>query len=133
MLMLFLYALMLTESDGYVDVVGDDGRSIGCLQIKKVMVREVNRILESRGIATRYTYNDRYSRKKSLEMAAIYFQHHFKGSTDYKRMALTWKWGKTGYWKHKDTTQSALYWERFVKKHAIVCKKKKASIQYLSI
>ena len=50
---------------------GDGGDAVGCLQIHKIYVREVNRILGE----NKYTYNDRRNREKSIEMARIHITY----------------------------------------------------------
>lgn len=67
-----LLAIEQEESDGVIDKIGDDGRAIGCLQIWKIYVDDVNRILKQ----NKYTYSDRYNRAKSFEMARIVLRHY---------------------------------------------------------
>jgi hypothetical protein len=62
----FIGALIQIESGGIEDVIGDNGASVGVLQIKKIYVDEVNRLN-----GTKFTYYDRYSRVKSVEMFNI--------------------------------------------------------------
>jgi hypothetical protein len=67
---LLLEAIIVVESNGNDSCIGDRklGRpSVGCLQIRPIMVREVNRLLRKQKIKKKYTLNDRYSRKKSIE------------------------------------------------------------------
>lgn len=67
----FIIAVLITiESGGDVNAVGDNGKSCGCLQIREVMVDEVNRISGSS-----YSYDDRYNYSKSIEMCKIYLTH----------------------------------------------------------
>jgi len=68
-------ALIQVESEGIEDIHGDtglkEGPSVGVLQIRPIMVREVNRILKIQKINKKYRLKDRYSRKKSIEMFNI--------------------------------------------------------------
>jgi len=71
-IMILLPLLISVESNGNPNAVGDSGQAIGILQIHPIMVKDVNRILGKE----KYTLKDRYSPKKSKEMAVIYFQHY---------------------------------------------------------
>ena len=98
-----LQAIEYVESSGDCNAIGDGGAAVGCLQIHKIMVDDVNRILG----ADRFTYADRYHRGKSYAMARIYFGHYCKGKNDeYK--ARCWNGGPTG-WKKKSTEK---YWHK---------------------
>ena len=72
-LLAVLIPLLLTIEGSNRDNVppGDDGNAIGCLQIHKIYVREVNRILGE----NRYTYADRHNKNKSIEMAKIHIAY----------------------------------------------------------
>lgn len=67
----FVDAMIWNESRGNDSAVGDNGKAVGCLQIHKIMVREVNRILKRNKVDKRYSYNDRWDRQKSIEMFEI--------------------------------------------------------------
>lgn len=60
---LFVEALIQVESRGDSLVVGDGGNSIGCLQIQKSYIDYVN-VFGNKN----FTYDDRLSRKKSIEI-----------------------------------------------------------------
>jgi hypothetical protein len=64
--------LVLVESGGDWHVVGDGGAALGGMQIHKVVVDDVNRIL---GTKT-YRYADRTNPVKSREMARIYLSYY---------------------------------------------------------
>ncbi len=70
----FLDVLEYMESGGYNKAVGPAGE-IGCLQLTKIYVDDVNRILGKR----RFKYTDRRNKYKSREMVRIYLQHYSKG------------------------------------------------------
>ena len=110
---LLLEAMIIVESNGNDSCIGDRnlGRpSVGCLQIRPIMVREVNRILRKQKIKKKYTLNDRYSRKKSIEMFYIWRDYHHSEDSD-EVIARCWNGGPKG-WKKKSTRY---YWIKVVK------------------
>ena len=110
---LLLKAMIVVESNGNDSCIGDInlGRpSVGCLQIRPIMVREVNRILRKQKIKKKYTLNDRYSRKKSIEMFYIWRDYHHSEDSD-EVIARCWNGGPKG-WKKKSTKY---YWVKVVK------------------
>ena len=82
---------------------GED--AVGCLQIRKCMVNDVNRILKRQKSYTRFTYNDRWLRHKSIEIFNIYCNHY--GLISAEEIARCWNGGPRGmnnpltvnYWK----------------------------------
>jgi len=103
-------ALIQVESRGNDSCIGDRHLilpSIGCLQIRPVMVREVNRILKKQKDTLRFKYKDRWSRKKSIQMFYIWKDFHHTNSSD-EKIARNWNGGPKGY-KRKRTLQ---YWEK---------------------
>jgi hypothetical protein len=110
---LLLEAIIVVESNGNDSCIGDKnlGRpSVGCLQIRPIMVREVNRLLRKQKIKKKYTLNDRYSRKKSIEMFYIWRDYHHSEDSD-EVIARCWNGGPKG-WKKKSTNY---YWAKVVK------------------
>lgn len=92
-------AMIAVESRGDSTAVGDThlGQpSIGILQIRPIMVKEVNKILDELKIDKRYTLSDRYSRIKSIEMFNIWRKHHHAES-DYQKIARNWNGGPDGF------------------------------------
>jgi len=79
--------------------------AVGCLQIRKCMVKDVNRILRRQKSDLRFTYDDRWLRNKSIKMFDIYCKHY--GLTTAEQMARCWNGGPrgmqnemtAGYWK----------------------------------
>jgi len=65
---ILLPILMQIESSNNPSAVGDNGHAVGILQIHKIYVRDVNRILGH----DEYTYDDRWDIEKSKEMTKIY-------------------------------------------------------------
>ena len=106
-------ALIQVESGGKEDCVGDIHLivpSIGVLQIRPIMVREVNRILKIQGKDKRYKNKDRYSRVKSIEMFIIWRDYHHKDDSD-EVISRCWNGGPKGY-KRKKTLH---YWNKVQK------------------
>ena len=71
------------------------GDQVGLLQIRPIMVKDCNRILEKRGSAKRYTLRDRYSASKSREMFVLY-QSHYNPKGSIERAIRLWN-GGNGY------------------------------------
>lgn len=104
-------AMIQVESSGRVDAIGDlhlGEPSIGILQIRKVMVDDVNRILSLSGSNLRYTYEDRWDKYKSVEMFFIYSEYYHTNLDDYEAIARTWNGGPNGH--RKKSTKK--YWEK---------------------
>ncbi len=96
---LLIDAMIYVESKGDSTAIGDGGRAVGVLQIWKIMVDDVNRILGRRGISYKYTYNDRYNRDKSIDMFLIWHDYYHKYAS-YEKVARCWNGGPMGYTKH---------------------------------
>ena len=106
-------ALIQVESRGKENCVGDLHLivpSVGVLQIRPIMVREVNRILAILGENKCYKNKDRYSRQKSIEMFIIWRDFHHKNDSD-EIIARCWNGGPNGY-KRKSTLR---YWKKVKK------------------
>ena len=103
-------AMIQVESRGNDKAIGDkhlESPSVGCLQIRPVMVAEVNRILKRCKDDTRYVLDDRYSRDKSIMMFRIWKSyHHAKSSLE--KIARCWNGGPRGY-KNPSTLR---YWNK---------------------
>jgi hypothetical protein len=113
-----LHAIISVESNGNDSCVGDKfliRPSIGCLQIRPVMVREVNRILKRKKEKKRFKLNDRWSRKKSIEMFYIWKDYHHKEDS-MEIIARCWNGGPNGY--KKKTTE--YYWKKVQKELKII-------------
>lgn len=99
-------AIIRVESNGDTNAVGDSGRSVGCMQISKAVVDDVNRFSSKT-----YTYNDRYNRAKSIEIFKIYINHYATtkrlGHTPtLEDIARIWNGGPNGFKK----TATKSYW-----------------------
>jgi len=100
-----LSAIMFVESS-YNDSAYHKGEdAVGCLQIRKCMVDDVNRILRRQKSDIRFIYDDRWLRNKSIKMFDIYCKHY--GLTTSEEIARCWNGGPrgmqnemtAGYWK----------------------------------
>lgn len=95
-------ALIQVESEGIEDIHGDigleEGPSVGVLQIRPIMVREVNRILKIQKIKKKYKLKDRYSREKSIEMFNIW-REFYHPNGNFEVISRTWNGGPKGYLK----------------------------------
>ena len=103
-------ALIYVESRGNDSAIGDRhlGKpSVGCLQIRPIMVREVNRILKRKKKELRYTMDDRFSREKSIEMFMVW-KDYYHDSDNFEEIARTWNGGPKGM-KNKKTLS---YWSK---------------------
>ena len=107
-------ALILVESRGNDSAIGDrhivGGEAVGALQIRPIMVREVNRILKIQKSDKRFTLKDRFDREKTLEMFYIWKNFHHKDS-DFEKIARNWNGGPRGY-KLRNTER---YWNKVQK------------------
>jgi len=93
-------ALIFVESRGNDSAIGDrhlvGNEAVGALQIRPIMVREVNRILKLQKSNKQFTLKDRFERVKSIEMFYIWKNYHHKNS-DTEKIARNWNGGPKGY------------------------------------
>jgi hypothetical protein len=89
-----LSALIMVESSDYDSAYNASEDAVGCLQIRQTMVNDVNRILRRQGDELRFTYDDRWSRSKSIKMFEIYCKHY--GLTSAEEIARCWNGGPRG-------------------------------------
>jgi len=105
-------AIIHIESTGNPKAVGDthlDEPSVGCMQIRPIMVREVNRILKRSGLKLRYTMKDRFDRNSSIEMFNVWADAYHKQSS-FEKMARNWNGGPKGYTRNK----TVKYWAKII-------------------
>ena len=107
-------ALILVESRGNDSAIGDrhivGGEAIGALQIRPIMVREVNRILKIQKSDKRFKLSDRYDREKTIEMFYVWKNFHHKDS-DFETIARNWNGGPKGY----KNSRTLKYWNKVQK------------------
>ena len=105
----FITAIIQVESRGNDSAYGDThikgGEAVGALQIRPIMVREVNRILKLKRSKLRYKLKDRWDRDKSIEMFQIWKEFHHKDD-DFETIARNWNGGPNGYKK----SRTEKYW-----------------------
>jgi hypothetical protein len=100
-------ALIIVESSGNDMAIGDQGRAIGCLQIHKAVVLDVNRITGSH-----YRHQDMTNRVAARAVCEAYLKHYGRGKTT-EEQARIWNAGPQG---HKKKTATQAYWNK-VEKH----------------
>ena len=102
-------AMIQVESLGNDSAIGDvhliGNEAVGALQIRPIMIREVNRILKIQKLKKRFKRKDRYNRTKSIEMFMIWKEYHHP-SGGFETIARNWNGGPRGY-KNKRTER---YW-----------------------
>jgi hypothetical protein len=101
-----LLAIMFIESS-YNDsayVASED--AVGCLQIRKCMVDDVNRILKYQKSPLRFTYNSRWYRDSSIQMFEIYCDHYKLVTAE--EIARCWNGGPRGI----NNPATVGYWEK---------------------
>ena len=102
-------AIIHVESRGNDSAIGDrhlvGNEAVGALQIRPIMVREVNRILKLQKSDKRFTLKDRFERDKSIEMFYIWKNYHHKNSEP-EIIARNWNGGPKGY----KVSRTEKYW-----------------------
>ena len=99
-------ALIIVESSNNDLAVGDQGKAIGCLQIHRGVVLDVNRITGSN-----YRHSEMTNRVAARAVCEAYLKAYGKGKTT-EQQARIWNGGPTG-----DKKQATLgYWNK-VSKH----------------
>jgi len=101
-----LEAIMFVESRNNDSAYASGEDAVGCLQIRKCMVDDVNRILKRKKSNISFTYNDRWSRKKSIEMFNIFITYYNLNTAE--EMARGWNGGPKGMNK----TTTLRYWSK---------------------
>jgi hypothetical protein len=94
-------ALIMVESSNNDLAIGDQGRAIGCLQIHKAVVVDVNRITGSH-----YRHQDMTNRVAARAVCQAYLTHYGKGKST-EEQARIWNGGPQG---HKKKTATQAYW-----------------------
>ena len=93
-------ALIQVESRGQDSAIGDKhlvgNEAVGALQIRPIMVREVNRILKIKKSDKRFKLSDRFSREKTVEMFLIWKDYHHP-KDGFETIARNWNGGPRGY------------------------------------
>ena len=103
-------AIIQVESSGDDSAYNKSEDAVGCLQIRPIMVREVNRLLKKRKSSKQYTLLDRWSRGKSIEMFLVFT----KNISKLEAKARCWNGGPKGM----NRSATIKYWNK-VKKELI--------------
>jgi len=106
-------ALIYVESRGKNDAVGDTHLkhpSIGVLQIRPIMIREVNRILKKQGKLQHFKLGDRFSEQKSISIFNVWKDYHHPEDS-FEKIARCWNGGPRGY----KNTRTLKYWVKVKK------------------
>lgn len=100
-----IHAIIHVESRGntYAHNVGED--AVGVLQIRPIMVKEVNRVLGF----DKYTLKDRWDKQKSIEMFNV-IRYNTPNPTN-EKIARNWNGGPNGYRKNS----TLKYWQKVKK------------------
>jgi hypothetical protein len=111
-------SIVWVESKGDANAKSRDG-SVGIVQIKPIMVKEVNRICKIQGLDKKFTLADRNDPEKSAEMFWIYQEFYNPNlnrdslsKEDMELMARKWNGGPDGH-KKKSTKK---YWRKVSKR-----------------
>ena len=102
-------AIIMVESSGRDNAVGDNGQAVGPFQIHPVMVKDCNRIVRE----DRWTNEDRTDRAKSRAMFLTYSRHYARHHKDWTNEGIARRWnsGPRGHTKQV----SERYWEKVKK------------------
>ena len=106
----------LIEAMIWVESRGDDHayckreEAAGCLQIRPIMLAEVNRICVMTNNGLAYEHEDRWDREMSIAMFHIWRKYHHEHDT-LEKIARNWNGGPEGYIKHKTNR----YWKKVKK------------------
>ena len=98
-------ALIIVESSGNDQSIGDQGRAIGCLQIHKAVVLDVNKFTGSH-----YRHQDMTNRVAARAVCQAYLEHYGRGKS-LEEQARIWNGGPTGHKK----AATVSYWRRVQK------------------
>ena len=99
-LALLIAGMIQVESNGVNGALGKHGE-VGCLQISRGVVQDVNHIQSH----VRFTFSDALNRDRSIAMCRIYLAHYATaeriGREPTERdMAMIWHHGPDGWAKH---------------------------------
>ena len=100
-------AMINVESRGNDSAFCASEKAVGCLQIRPIMLREVNRLLRRSGSTKRFSLTDRWSRDKSIEIFDTWRSLSHPDDSN-EVIARCWNGGPRG-WKKKATIR---YWEK---------------------
>lgn len=103
-----IMAIIAIESGGDDFAVGDNGASVGCMQISEAVISDVNEVSP-----VKYTLDDRLDREKSIEIFRAYIaryctEERLGRKPTEQDAARIWVSGPNGYKK----SASLAYWRK---------------------
>jgi len=101
-----VYAMIQVESRDNDSAYCAKEDAVGCLQIRPIMVEEVNRICNILGIKKAYSLEDRWSRPESIQMLKIFVK--FYDLKEFEEIARCWNGGPHGM----DYASTEGYWNK---------------------
>tara|TARA_B100001564_G_scaffold118223_2_gene98434 strand:- start:3438 stop:3968 length:531 start_codon:yes stop_codon:yes gene_type:complete len=105
-----IHSMIQVESEGNPNAYAKREEAVGVLQIRPIMVNEVNRLLHKFDSDKFYTLEDRWSETKSIEMFYVIYNYYHKNSS-YEEIARCWNGGPKGLQKK----QTKRYWKKVQK------------------
>ena len=114
-----LLSIIYVESDGDPTKWAKGEDAVGCLQIRRIAVRDANRILKKQKNKKRYKYKDRWNCEKSRDMFVLLTEYYLPGGCD-EDIARFWNGGPRG--PNKKATK--IYWRKVRRKLLKLSKKK---------
>jgi len=106
-----IQALIMVESSGNNSAYNEKEDAVGCLQIRRVMVKDVNRILKQQGKDKQFKLKDRWDCDKAVEIFETY-TNYYHPEADNETIARVWNGGPKGH--EKQSTKQ--YWDK-VQRH----------------
>lgn len=103
-------AMIWVESRGDNKAYCKREEAAGCLQIRPIMLAEVNRICALTDNGLSYAHDDRWDREMSVAMFHIWRKYHHRGDT-LEKIARNWNGGPDGYVDHR----TKRYWKKVKK------------------
>ena len=101
-----IHAMIQVESRDNDSAYCAEEDAVGCLQIRPIMVNEVNRICKILGIKKAYSLEDRWSRSESISMLKIFVR--FYDLKEFEEIARCWNGGPLGM----DYASTEGYWNK---------------------
>ena len=100
-------AMIQVESAGKDSAYNASEDAVGCLQIRPIMIKDVNRILSRKNIKKRFKIKDRFNRSKAIQMFKIWKDHYHKKSS-FEKIARCWNGGTKGH----NMKATIKYWQK---------------------
>ena len=107
---MFITSIIQKETK-FNNVINHKENAVGYLQIRPIMVHDINRIVGYK----KFTLNDRWNKEKSIKMFIIY-QNYYNPDWDFEKGARIWNGGPDGHLQN----DTFAYWED-VEKTLFLC------------